>query len=105
MAIGCALLDAGKSLLPAADRRHRATGCPDICVLDGDRRIWIEATAPTAGDDGADQVPDLVPLNHGGSVRFQPVRQVQIRISGALFTKTKALARYLKAGVINTTAC
>src|SRR5262245_5940459 len=42
MYLGGALLDSGKTLLPATERKS-AAGLPDLCVVDGGRRIWIEA--------------------------------------------------------------
>jgi len=73
LAIGYALLDAGKTLLATVDR-PRNGGHPDLCVLEQGRRIWIEAIAPTIGESGVDQIPELVPLNEGGGFRDRPTR-------------------------------
>jgi hypothetical protein len=81
MFLGCALLDAGKVLLPTAER-PRDGSRPDLCIIDGNRHIWIEAIAPDRGCSGEDQIPEMVPLNQGG--RVQPVRQIQLRITSAL---------------------
>ena len=89
MYLGCALLDAGKTLVPTADRPD-AGGRPDICVVDGERRIWIEAIAPGVGDSPADGIPQIVPINQGGSLQAQPVRQIHLRITSALLTKRNA---------------
>jgi hypothetical protein len=102
MYLGCALLDTGKTLLPTAER-PRDGGHPDLCVVDANRRIWIEAIAPDRGRPGEDQIPEIVPLNQGGRVEAQPVRQIQLRITSALWEKTKILKRYLKTGVIDAT--
>ena len=99
MALACSLLDAGKHLVPASERR-RAEGGPDICALDGDRKLWIEAIAPDRGDRDEDGVPDFVPINEGGRVHAQPVRQIQLRITSALLTKSRVLKRYLEQGII-----
>jgi len=97
MYLACALLDTDKVLLARAD--YPQGGVPDICVVEGDRRIWIEAIAPTAGG-GADQVPELVALNQGGEVIDQPLRQVHLRITSALLTKAGVLAGYRDRGII-----
>lgn len=101
MFIGCALLGAGKSLLPTVER-PRKSGFPDLCVLNGKRCIWIEAIAPDRGESGEDQIPEIRPLNEGGSVQHQPIRQIQLRITSALLKKRDALKQYIKKGIIAT---
>ena len=93
------LLDAGKTLLPTAERSRRG-GQPDVCVVDGDRRIWIEAIAPDIGDDGRDQVRGPIPINEGGGLAPAPTRQVQPRTTSALWTKTQKIGQYIRDGVI-----
>jgi hypothetical protein len=52
MRLACALLDVGMELVrPPQDG-------PDICVIEGERRVWIEATAVEPGQ-GADAVPQI----------------------------------------------
>ena len=99
MHLGCRLLAAGKTLLAAVDRR-RDGGQPDICVLDEGRRIWIEAIAPEPGAEGPDQVRGPKPINKGGGLVAAPVRQVQLRASSALLTKTRVIEKYLRGGTI-----
>jgi hypothetical protein len=99
MYLGCRLIESGKKLLPAADRQCDG-GQPDICVLDGDRRIWIEAIAPEPGADGPDQVRGPAPLNKGGGVGYAPTRQAQLRITSALLTKSRIVNGYLHDGVM-----
>jgi hypothetical protein len=99
MFLGCALMDAGKTLLPTAER-PRETGHPDLCVVDGKRRIWIEAITPDRGKPGEDRIPEIVPLNEGGGVQRQPVRQIQLRITSALWNKSQIIRCYLKRGVV-----
>jgi hypothetical protein len=99
MYLGCALLDEGHALLPVA-ARQRDGGQPDLCVLDGERRIWIEAIAPDDGSPGPDQIVRPVPINEGGGVIAAPVRQAQLRTTSAFWTKSQKLARYLAEGVI-----
>ncbi len=99
MHLGCKLMASGKTLL-AAEERKRDGGQPDICVLDEGRRIWIEAIAPEAGVCGQDQVRGPKPINEGGGLAAAPVRQVQLRASSALLTKTRAIEKYLSQGTI-----
>lgn len=99
MYLGCALIEAGRTLLPVADRQ-REGGQPDLCVLDGDRRIWIEAITPDEGAPGPDQIVRPVPINEGGSLVAAPIRQAQLRTSGAFWTKAQKIARYIEQGVI-----
>ena len=103
MFIACALLDAGKSLQSRTDRPHKNGGYPDLCILDGEQRIWIEAIAPGCGDPGEDQIPEIVPLNEGGRAQLQPIRQIQLRIASALWTKSKKLRSYLSQGIVAET--
>jgi hypothetical protein len=98
MYLGCRLIEGGKNLLPAADR-PRDGGQPDICVLDGERRIWIEAIAPEPGD-GEDAVRGPQPINEGGGFGLMPVRQAQLRMTSALWKKKQAIDRYMQEGII-----
>jgi hypothetical protein len=99
MYLGCTLLEAGRTLLPVAGRQ-REGGQPDLCVLEGDHRIWIEAITPNEGAPGPDQIVRPVPINEGGGFVVAPIRQAQLRTSSALWTKTQKIARYIKQGVI-----
>jgi hypothetical protein len=99
MYLGCTLLAAGRTLLPVADRQ-RAGGQPDLCVLDEERRIWIEAIAPDEGAPGPDQIVRPVPINQGGRCIAAPERQAQLRTTSAFWTKSKKIARYLEEGAI-----
>ena len=75
-------------------------GQPDLCVLEDGRRIWIEAITPDEGAPGPDQIVRPVPLNEGGGLFAAPIRQAQLRTSGAFWTKAQRIARYLEQGVI-----
>ncbi len=99
MYLGCALIQGGKTLLATA-QRQRAGGQPDICVLDGERCIWIEAIAPDRGNAGPDQVRGPRPINEGGGFAPVPVRQAQLRTTSALWTKSQIVKSYLQTGVI-----
>ncbi len=82
MYLGCTLLEAGRTLLPVIDRQ-RDGGQPDLCVLEDGRRIWIEAITPDEGAPGPDQIVRPVPINEGGGLAAAPIRQAQLRTSGA----------------------
>lgn len=99
MYLGCTLLDAGHTLLPVSDRR-REGGQPDLCVLENERRTWIEAIAPGLGEPGPDRIVPPVPLNEGVELFAIPMREAQLRTSGAFWTKAQKIGSYLKAGVI-----
>ena len=99
MYLGCTLLEAGRTLLPVVERQ-REGGQPDLCVLEDGGRIWIEAITPDEGAPGPDQIVRPVPLNQGGGLFAAPIRQAQLRTSGAFWTKAQRIARYLEQGVI-----
>lgn len=99
MYLGCTLLEAGRTLLPVVDRK-REGGQPDLCVLEDGRRIWIEAITPDEGASGPDQIVRPVPINEGGGLVTAPIRQAQLRTSGAFWTKAQKIGRYIKQGVI-----
>lgn len=98
MYLGCRLLQAGKRLMPTAERPRRG-GQPDICMIEDGGRIWIEAIAPEPGA-GEDGVRGPKPINQGGRFGPMPTRQAQLRTTGALFKKTKVFERYLREGVV-----
>jgi len=84
-----------KALPPA----QRDTG-PDICIRKCRRKIWIEAIAPSPGDDqNLDKVPDL--FVGGDEMQDMPHRQIELRITGALSTKRKAFEKYRGEGIID----
>lgn len=65
MYLGCSLLEAGKALLPTSERARQG-GQPDLCVIDGERRIWIEAITPDRGQHGPDAVAGPRSVNDSG---------------------------------------
>ena len=99
MYLGCTLLNEGRKLLPKADRQ-RDGGQPDLCVLEEDRRIWIEAITPDEGAPGPDQLIRPVPVNEGGGLVAAPVRQAHLRMSGAFWTKAQKIDKYIEQDVI-----
>lgn len=99
MYLGCTLIEAGRTLMPVVDRQ-RDGGQPDLCVLEDGRRIWIEAITPDEGAPGPDQIVRPVPINEGGGVICAPIRQAQLRTSGAFWTKAQKIGHYIEQGVI-----
>ncbi len=99
MYLGCTLINAGKKLLPACNRRHEG-GQPDLCVIEENHRIWIEAIAPDLGDNGPDRIVRPVPINDGGGLVPAPIRQAQLRTSSAFWTKAQKVRSYLERGDI-----
>ncbi|TIN00628.1 MAG: hypothetical protein E5Y34_11935 [Mesorhizobium sp.] len=99
MYLGWTFLEAGHALLPTSERL-REGGQPDLCVLTDSGRIWIEAIAPDEGNPGPDQVTRPVPMNEGGGLFAAPVRQAQLRMTSAFWTKFKVIKKYLKEGNI-----
>jgi hypothetical protein len=97
MFLGCSLLQSGKRLMPSSDR-PRMRGGPDLCVLEEGGTIWIEAIAPTRGENPIDAVPELSDTDRVLSA--QPKRQIQLRITSALATKSRITARYIERGLI-----
>lgn len=102
MFLATQLLEGGKTLRPQSELSNEQRGVgPDICCLENNRKIWIEATTPGPGDDNnLDQVPRIVTISEGGMAQVAPRREVELRISGALFTKKEKFKEYKQAGVI-----
>ena len=96
MLLGYTLLEAGHELLPAS-KRAADGGQPDLCVIDGEQRIWIEAIAPTRGGAGPDQVPNL----EFGVAAVIPIQQTRLRLTSAFWTKYSKFLRYIEQGVIS----
>lgn len=99
MHLGCTLLEAGRTLLPVAERQ-RDGGQPDLCVLEDGRRVWIEAITPDEGAPGPDQIVRPIPINEGGGLVAAPIRQAQLRTSSAFWTKAQKIGCYIEQGVI-----
>ncbi len=96
------LADAGKKVrkraeVPAATRDIG----PDICILKGRRKIWIEAISPDQGDveKNLDRVPDL-PQEEGRVDVAAQRRAVELRITSALDTKITKFQIYRNSGII-----
>ncbi len=99
MLLGTTLLRSGHQLLPRSERSVGG-GQPDLCVVEDGCRTWIEAIAPTRGEALGDQVPNILPINQGGSVVSVPLRETQLRTTSAFWTKSQKLQGYLDEGVV-----
>lgn len=99
MYLGCTLLDAGRTLLPVT-ARQREGGQPDLCIVEDHHRIWIEAITPDEGAPGPDQIVRPVPINEGGGAVDAPIRQAQLRTSGAFWTKAQKIGEYVQQGAM-----
>jgi hypothetical protein len=101
MYLAACLLTSRKKLRSRAELPNGARNeGPDICISKGRRKIWIEAMAPSPGDDkNLDKVPDLF-LNAGDGLQDMPQRHIELRLTGALWTKLQAFQRYKQNGII-----
>jgi hypothetical protein len=100
MYLATRLLAGRRKLIPRAELRtaQRDKG-PDVCITKSRRKIWVEAIAPSPGDDkNLDRVPDL--FLGGDDVQDMPRRQIELRITGALSTKLKAFQKYKEEGIV-----
>jgi len=66
---------------------------PDFKVIDGDRFVWIEATAPTSGGG-----PDAIPVPPADAMFDYPERQIILRIRGAIEEKLKQFQSFAAVG-------
>jgi type I restriction enzyme S subunit len=89
MYLACTLLNRGFSL---QERKNRG---PDICLLIGDRIIWIEAVTPSVGK-GKDKVPEI----RYGIAQEVPEAQILLRLTSALRSKAEKYKEYLHKNFI-----
>jgi hypothetical protein len=89
MYLACALMDQGHRL----ERKHSAKG-PDICILNGNSRVWVEAVAPGPGET-RDAVP--FPRLGGDYVRTE---RILLRLRSAIEEKWRKHAEWLKKGTV-----
>ncbi|MCK1735719.1 hypothetical protein IVA79_17635 [Bradyrhizobium sp. 138] len=105
MYLGTHLVRGRKKLISRKDIAFCRNGDkgPDLGIRKGRRTIWIEAIAPAKGDEkNLDKVPEL--LSAGTSERIvhaAPRRQVELRITSALYTKAQKFRRYHEDGIIS----
>lgn len=95
MYLACALMDMGYTIV------SKDAG-PDIGIQLADKKVWIEAIAPTPGAASSpDRVPDLIPINKGGGVQNVPVGQIVLRYTAALAEKKEKYEKYIKDGIVS----
>jgi hypothetical protein len=88
MALACHFLDLGKEVLPGP---QKDVSGPDLCLRLGedDVRVWIEAVCPGNADAEFNQIPQ------GQNSGWAPVRELQLRLLGALKTKRQVFEKYI----------
>ena len=70
---------------------------PDVLVMIGQRRLWIEAVCAGKGQLGK---PDSVPEIETGVVRDVPIRQYIVRIRNSLDEKARIFQSYIDDGIV-----
>lgn len=90
MYLSCALMDQGYQLAPKCSDQG-----PDICVLESDQRIWVEAIAPGRGEG-----VDAVPLPRVGG-QYVPESKVILRLRSAIEEKWRQYDAHLAAQIIS----
>lgn len=93
MYLACVLMDRGYQLAPKDDAKG-----PDICILNADRRLWVEAVAPGCGE-GA----DAVPVPRIDSAEYAPVGRIILRLRSAIEEKWQKYKSYVTAGILSPT--
>lgn len=93
MYLGCTLLELGLDL-----QKKRSIAGPDLFVIHNGQKIWIEATAPSQGQDNhADRVPDIT----AGVVQDVPRDKLLLRLTHALWEKKQKFDKYVTDGLID----
>lgn len=91
MRLGCSLLRKSFKLQP------RKKG-PDFFFEDNDKKIWIEAITPTAGQQGSpDRIPDVVA---DGKAHAVPRDKIILRFRAGLDEKEKRFRAYTESGTV-----
>jgi hypothetical protein len=99
MYLGCTLLEAGRTLLPVVERQ-REGGQPDLCVLEDGRRSGSRPLPQMKAHRVLTRSCVRSPSTRAAASSAAPIRQAQLRTSGAFWTKAQRIARYLEQGVI-----
>lgn len=94
MLLGCKLLTLGFELEKKSKRKDLG---PDLCVLNANEKIWIEATVTMIGD-GGDAVPFLE--DSYSHAFITPTKEIILRYCAAVEAKRKKFASYLEERVI-----
>jgi hypothetical protein len=92
MYLTCTLLALG---LPVK-QKSRSAG-PDILIEENGKKIWIEATAPSSGDENN---TDRVPVHPYGEVFPMPEEQIILRYLSAMEAKYHRYLSYLNEGIV-----
>ena len=90
MYLGCTLLDCGYEIGTPGDEG------PDLYADIRNKRVWFEATAPSAGT-GDDQVPEPTPER----VVPVPEDKILLRLTGAIEAKRRHLKRAEIKGIVS----
>ncbi|NOJ41051.1 hypothetical protein [Bradyrhizobium australiense] len=104
MYLGTHLVRLRRKLMPRKDIAQCKDGDkgPDFGIRKSNRVIWIEAISPSKGDKkNPDKVPESLPAGTSERIlRAAPRRQVELRITSALYTKAVKFRRYREEGII-----
>jgi hypothetical protein len=96
MYLTCTLMYAGITIKEKNDKAG-----PDVRVEYKGNTIWIEAIAPTSGDQSSnDRVPELV-ITNPPTTQEVPDKQIILRYSSAIAEKYCKYFKYLNDGIIS----
>jgi hypothetical protein len=70
---------------------------PDVLLTMGETRVWIEAVAPSRGEDGH---PDAVPGYRLGQGSDVPDREILLRYRSAILDKFRKFEEYREKGIV-----
>jgi hypothetical protein len=95
--LACRLMEEGHELL------SNCKGQPDLCIKNGNLRIWVEAISPkpnsTATDKSKDKDKDIIPesfLNPKENCGYRvPHKEILLRYTSAIGEKFRKLTGYL----------
>jgi hypothetical protein len=90
MYLGCSLLNRGFKI------QSNDYG-PDFCFDLGGQKVWVEAVAPSAGEEGK---PDRVPDLEFGVAQKSPRDQIIMRYASGFKEKSDKFLSYMKAGLV-----
>ncbi|MEG3988564.1 hypothetical protein QUA13_15675 [Microcoleus sp. S28C3] len=96
MYLGFSLIKQGVSL----DQYNKRQGGPDLLILSGKLKVWLEAVAPTAGRS-ANAVPEI----EFGVVRDVPDEQIKLRYCSVIDKKYKKYYLYTEKKIILEDDC
>lgn len=97
MYLACTLID---NELPIAPKQKNANKGPDILIESPERRVWIEAIAPTAGGEVN---PDRVPEMPSNVLTTIPKDGIILRFRAAIEEKHNKHKKYMEDGIVAPT--